>query len=78
MKFFIEIHTFLFKKIHLKIPSEKMASILSRPQCVKWCLDTLTFYGFHTNIYALKTSAQVVLHSTCNAKLWQSFKIYWC
>ena len=29
----IEIHTFLFKKIHLKCRLE-MATILSRPQCV--------------------------------------------
>ena len=31
----IEIHIFSFKKIHLKMSSRKMASILSRPQCVK-------------------------------------------
>ena len=30
----IEIHTFSFKKIHLKLSSGKMATILSRPQCV--------------------------------------------
>ena len=30
----IEIHTFSFKKIHLKMSSGKKAAILSRPQCV--------------------------------------------
>ena len=30
----IEIHTFSFKKIHLKMSYEKMAAILSRLQCV--------------------------------------------
>ena len=29
-----EIHTFPFKKMHLKMPSAKMATILSQPQCV--------------------------------------------
>ena len=29
-----EIHIFSFKKIYLKMPSAKMAAILSRPQCV--------------------------------------------
>ena len=30
----IEIDTFSFKKIHLKMLSAKMVAILSRPQCV--------------------------------------------
>ena len=30
----IEIYRFSFKKMHLKMPSGKMAAILSRPQCV--------------------------------------------
>ena len=30
----IRIQTFSFKKMHLKMSSAKMASILSRPQCV--------------------------------------------
>ena len=30
----IEIHTFSFKKIHLKMSSGKMAAILFQPQCV--------------------------------------------
>ena len=31
------IHTFSFKKMHLKISSAKMTAILSRPQCVNLC-----------------------------------------
>ena len=31
-----EIHTFSFKKMHLKMASGKKASILSRPQCARW------------------------------------------
>ena len=31
----IEIFTFSFKKIHLKMSSRKMSAIFSRPQCVK-------------------------------------------
>ena len=31
----IEIHSFSFKKMHLKMSSEKMTAILSRSQCVK-------------------------------------------
>ena len=34
----IEIHTFSFKKMHLKMSSAKMAAILSQPQCVKMVL----------------------------------------
>ena len=30
----IEVHTFLFNKMHFKMSSAKMAAILSRPQCV--------------------------------------------
>ena len=37
----IEIHTFSFKKMHLKKVICEKAAILSRPQCVKLTIDTL-------------------------------------
>ena len=44
----IGIHTFSFKKIHLKMSSAKMASILSRPQCVK---VSITSYNISQQIF---------------------------
>ena len=51
----IEIHTFSFMKMHLKMSSGKMATILSRPQCVNQCVDLW--------ITKLKMSNNWLLHS---------------
>ena len=37
----IEIHTFSFKKMHLKMSSGKWVAILSRLQCVNVCISNL-------------------------------------
>ena len=42
----IEIYIFSFKKLHLKMSSGKMAAILSRPQCVKYCIDNCPCYDY--------------------------------
>ena len=60
----IEIHTFSFKKMHLKMSFSKMAAVLSRPQCVtlSMCLyELLTLLGTNTK---LNSHALVWVHSS--------------
>ena len=67
----IKIHIFSFKKIHLKMSSGRMASILSRPQWVNWderpwggcmgwevlCHGVVPFHGaiFHQKLLVTQT-----------------------
>ena len=50
----IKIHTSSFKKMHLKMTSEKMSAILSRPQCVingVWHVGLILFNAFYATAY---------------------------
>ena len=55
----IEIHTFSFKKMHLKTSSGKMAAILSQPQCVNLILPCCPRA---TSCLGLTITAQRPLH----------------
>ena len=59
---FSEIHTFSFKKMHLKMSVCEMAATSSRPQCVKSCSVTLPRTNWlqaisnHTNLNVITVS----------------------
>ena len=58
----LQIHTFSFKKIHLKNVVWKMAAILSRPQCVKKAV------AYHNEIWY--TSRQYDCRDVYQISLW--------
>ena len=47
----IEIHSFSFKKMNLKMSSGKMAAILSRPQCVKLVMNERLYWQYFATFY---------------------------
>ena len=55
----IKIHTFSFKKMHLKMLSGKVAANLSRPQCVKWFHKSSIYMYIH---WGLCTTSVKLMH----------------
>ena len=66
---FSEIHTFLFKKMHLKNVVCEMASIWSRPQCVKTTFWDFLFKNPDVAFY-IGTNDKNVMTKIINAFLW--------
>ena len=76
----IEIHTFSFKKMHVKMLSAKKAAILSRPQCVKGCVSLdpsknskSGWWGLQLDIWQLCNS---LWYGLINSKLHINKKIF--
>ena len=59
---FIEIYTFSFKKMHLKMLYGKMAAILSRSQCVNTFVVTVFTDHTYSDIGHTQPSSQIRPH----------------